>query len=60
MPALTNLIFELVMLCGSRPDIVSEMSVQNAIAIFRKGRQEVGNFSLSRLYRHRNRWTPAL
>jgi cephalosporin hydroxylase len=60
MPALTNLIFELVMLCGSRPDIISEMSVQNAIAIFRKGKQEVGNFSLSRLYRHRNRWTPAL
>ena len=60
MPALTNLVFELVMLCGSRPDIISEMSVQKAIAIFRKGKQEVGNFRLSKLYRHRNRWTPAL
>ena len=36
-PALSNLVFELTMLCASRPDIVDHAVVESGFAIFRKG-----------------------
>ena len=36
-PALSNLIFELTMLCASRPDILSEGLIKKGFAAFQRG-----------------------
>jgi cephalosporin hydroxylase len=40
-PALSNLVFELTMLCASRPDILSEGLIKKGFAAFRRGPSEL-------------------
>lgn len=51
-PALSNLVFELTMLCGSRPDILSGGLIKKGFAAFRRGPAELDwkAFKLSESY----------
>ncbi len=51
-PALTNLVFELTMLCASRPDILSDGVIKKGFAAFRRGPAELNwkKFKLSESY----------
>lgn len=40
-PALSNLVFELIMLCASRPDIISYGVIEKVFAIFQRGSSEL-------------------
>jgi len=40
-PALSNLVFELIMLCASRPDIVSYGVTEKVLAVFQRGSSEL-------------------
>jgi SAM-dependent methyltransferase len=57
-PALSNLVFELCMLCASRPDIVSDIAITENTAVFRRGPAdlEAGTFDIARHYLCRDRW----
>jgi SAM-dependent methyltransferase len=57
-PALSNLLIELLMLCASRPDIVSNISVTQNTAMLRRGDAalEPGEFDIGRHYLCRDRW----
>ena len=57
-PALSNLVFELCMLCASRPDIVSDIAVTKDTVVVRRGPAELaaGTFDISRHYLCRDRW----
>ena len=57
-PALSNLVFELTMLCASRRDIVESISITSNTAVFRRGDAslEVGRFNISEHYLCRDRW----
>ncbi len=56
-PPLTNLIFELTMLCASRPDLVASIFLIPAYVVIRKGRGacEPGNFDISTSYTNRGK-----
>ena len=57
-PALSNLLFELCMLCASRPDIVSDIAVTTDTVVLRRGDAElpVGTFDIGQHYLCRDRW----
>jgi len=57
-PALSNLVFELTMLCASRPDIVENISITRNTAVFRRGGAalEAGAFNIGEHYLCRDRW----
>jgi predicted O-methyltransferase YrrM len=40
-PALSNLVFELIMLCASRPDIISHGVIEKGLAAFQRGPSEL-------------------
>jgi predicted O-methyltransferase YrrM len=40
-PALSNLVFELIMLCASRPDILSYGVIEKGFAVFQRGTSEL-------------------
>jgi len=56
-PPLTNLIFELTMLCASRPDLIESIFLIPAYVVIRKGRGacEPGNFDISTSYTNRGK-----
>jgi len=56
-PPLTNLIFELTMLCASRPDLVESIFVIPAYVVIRKGHGacEPGTFDISTSYANRGK-----
>lgn len=61
MPALTNLVVELMMLYQSRPDIIAEIGITRDIAMFRKGDKAVGpNFNYQKWYLDRGRFSASL
>lgn len=51
-PALSNLVFELTMLCASRPDLLSDGLIKKGFAVFRRGPSELNwrTFKLSESY----------
>lgn len=51
-PALTNLIFELVMLSASRCDLIESVEIYGNTAIVKRGSGPIkeGNFEISKLY----------
>jgi hypothetical protein len=57
-PALSNLVFELCMLCASRPDIVSSIFVTENTVVLRRGDAALapGTFDIGRHYLCRDRW----
>jgi hypothetical protein len=57
-PALSNLVFELCMLCASRPDIVSNIFVTENTVVLRRGDAALapGTFDIGRHYLCRDRW----
>lgn len=59
-PALTNLVFELIMVIGGRSNLLSEIEVQKDMVIFRKGDRGSGEFRLSNNYLHRGKWAATL
>ena len=62
-PALSNLVFELCMLCASRPDIVSDIAITERTAVLRRGPADLepGTFDIGRHYLCRDRWfTPIM
>ncbi|UCC59324.1 MAG: class I SAM-dependent methyltransferase, partial [Dehalococcoidia bacterium] len=40
-PTLSNLVFELIMLCASRPDIISHGITEKVLAVFQRGSSEL-------------------
>ncbi len=54
-PALTNLVFEMLMLQASTHDIISTIEIKPALASLRRGAAPLGVFELDRLIRMRNR-----
>jgi predicted O-methyltransferase YrrM len=62
-PALSNLLTEVTMLCASRPDIVSGLSITPNSAVLRRGPAAIGpqGFDIGDHYLCRDRWfKPAL
>ena len=62
-PALTNLIVEIVMLSTSRPDLVSSITMNDKMAVIRRGIStiEPGQFNLEKLYLSRGwKWRPII
>jgi len=57
-PALSNLVFELCMLCASRPDIVSDIAVTTNTVVLRRGDAALtpGTFDIGQHYLCRDRW----
>jgi SAM-dependent methyltransferase len=57
-PALSNLLVEVMMLCGSRPDIVSQLAITPNSAVLRRGPAplEPHGFDIGRNYLCRDRW----
>jgi len=57
-PALSNLVFELCMLCASRPDIVSDIAVTMNTVVLRRGDAALrpGTFDIGQHYLCRDRW----
>jgi len=57
-PALTNLLFELTMLCASRPDIVAGISITPNSAVVRRGAAALdpAGFDIGKHYLCRDRW----
>jgi len=55
--ALTNLVFEIVMLCGSRYDLISDVTITSNSCYIRRGQGPLpdGEFDFARLYRTRGR-----
>jgi len=51
-PALSNLVFELIMLCASRPDILSHVVIEKGLAAFQRGSSELNwqTFKLKESY----------
>jgi hypothetical protein len=62
-PALSNLLIEITMLCASRPDIVTSLSIITHSAVLRRGPASIepGTFDIGEHYLCRDRWfKPAL
>jgi SAM-dependent methyltransferase len=57
-PALSNLLTEVTMLCASRPDIISSVSITRESAVLRRGpgALEPRTFEIGRHYLCRDRW----
>ena len=57
-PALSNLVIELTMLCASRPDIISNISINPNTVVLRRGDAalESGRFDIGEHYLCRDRW----
>jgi hypothetical protein len=57
-PALSNLVFELCMLCASRPDIVSDIALTRNTVVLRRGDAALtpGTFDIGQHYLCRDRW----
>ena len=51
-PALSNLIFELVMLCASRPDLIEQVNIAPNVAVLLRGEGEIddSDFDISTSY----------
>jgi hypothetical protein len=56
-PALSNLIFELVMLSASRPDLITQVRIAYNVVVLTRGEGEIddGDFDISRSYLTRGR-----
>lgn len=58
LPAMSNLLIELFMLCASRPDIVKNLFVTRETIVLRRGAAalEPGVFDVGKYYLSRDRW----
>lgn len=58
LPAMSNLLIELFMLCASRPDIVKNLFVTRTTIVVRRGPAalEPGGFDIGKHYLSRDRW----
>jgi predicted O-methyltransferase YrrM len=58
LPAMSNLLIELFMLCASRPDIVKNLFVTRATIVLRRGPAALGpnGFDIGKYYLCRDRW----
>lgn len=58
LPAMSNLLIELFMLCASRPDIIKNIFITPATIVLRRGDAalEPGGFAIGNDYLCRNRW----
>ena len=58
LPALSNLLIELFMLCASRPDIVKSLFITRAMVVLRRGPAalEPNGFDIGKHYLCRDRW----
>ena len=58
LPAMSNLLIELFMLCASRPDIVKNLFVTRTTIVLRRGTAtlEPGGFDIGKHYLCRDRW----
>jgi predicted O-methyltransferase YrrM len=58
LPAMSNLLIELFMLCASRPDIVKNLYVTRATIVLRRGPTalEPNGFDIGKYYLGRDRW----